>query len=751
MAENIIIKITGESDFSDVNKDFDSLKKKEADIVSGMEAIKKKQEEFAGAPKVISLLDAEYKKLDKDLKTTKQSLTDLNSKLGNVNDTLAKGAVQTPKLRTQIMELTDQLAKMEMAGDTSSKQFINLSVQAGKLKDQMGDTRQTITVLSSDTRALDTAMGLGQGLAGAFSVATSASALLGGENEELQKAFFKVQAVMSILNGVNEVALMLNKNSVVMVNLRTAAEQSNTLAKIKNWGVQTASNVTTTVATGLESKNIIVKGASTVAQWALNSAMLASPITWLIVGIMAVVGAFVYFTKSSDEAKSAQDSLNKSMLDTEERMNRVAERTDIATRVLEAMGKSSRNQQLEGARETLRIAEENYKKQEEALKKAGEDATDIQKENYNKSKQVYKDSIKELKDLKTDFAIEDIKSQTDANNEAKKKQKDADNAALKAKKDHKNKLLAELKKINEKQKNLLKEDIDNVVEYDSTLINRVNNSFTATEIAAKEHSDKMTKFLAPLHAMIANGKADDIKMFQENERKKGEILEASFALGQELSNTVFSIAQDQAAKELADLDQYYTTDAEAAKNNSNLKLISENELAKKKLEIRRKQAVMDKSEALFNIALSTAQNIVAAAGKSTWLIPFIIATSALQAAVVMSRPLPAYAKGRKGGKGETALVGERGPELMYVPDGASIIPAHLTKNMSMQTMLDYGMLPSNMSGGIDYDKLGRAVAENVHIPTQKSVSVNIDKNGILVRDGNNTTSYLQSKYSARWS
>ena len=71
------------------------------------------------------------------------------------------------------MMVKEELARMEQAGDGSSKAFINLSVRAGQLQDQMGDTRQRIQILSSDTRGLDTAMGLGRGLAGGFSAATS--------------------------------------------------------------------------------------------------------------------------------------------------------------------------------------------------------------------------------------------------------------------------------------------------------------------------------------------------------------------------------------------------------------------------------------------------------------------------------------------------------------------------------------------------------------------------------------------------
>jgi len=69
-------------------------------------------------------------------------------------------------------------------------------------------------------------LGVGQGLAGAFAVAQGAAALFGDENEDLQKAMMKVQAALAILNGVQAVANVLNKDSAVMVNLNATAQRA---------------------------------------------------------------------------------------------------------------------------------------------------------------------------------------------------------------------------------------------------------------------------------------------------------------------------------------------------------------------------------------------------------------------------------------------------------------------------------------------------------------------------------------------
>jgi hypothetical protein len=148
------------------------------------------------------------------------------------------------------------------------------------------------------------------------------------------------------------------------------------------------------------------------------------------------------------------------------------------------------------------------------------------------------------------------------------------------------------------------------------------------------------------------------------------------------------------------------------------------------------------------------------------MVALVSALGATQLAVALSKPLPQYAKGRKGGKGEYALVGERGPEVMYIPQGASIIPNN--KLERPDTWGDYGIPKANIPqmntisteqlamtmmlgmNAIDYNRLGKAVADNIKIPQQNAVSVNIDRSGISVTNKGETHTYLNKKYSAQW-
>jgi len=240
-------------------------------------------------------------------------------------------------------------------------------------------------------------------------------------------------------------------------------------------------------------------------------------------------------------------------------------------------------------------------------------------------------------------------------------------------------------------------------------------------------------------------------------------------------NAIFDTISGYIENEIAQLDEMYTTDAEEAKKNKNKKLISEEEFEKKQNALKRKQAQNEKIQAAFNIAISTAQGIMQAIAQfgpppspmGIAGIAFATGLGAAQLGLVLSKPLPQYAKGRKGGKGEYAMVGERGAELMYIPEGASIVPHD--KLSRPELWGQYGipegarptmpnvdsdiaryMIAQQLGLPVDYVRLGRTIADNVRIPAQKAVHVNIDRSGILVSEGNDKHHILNQKYEAAW-
>jgi hypothetical protein len=215
------------------------------------------------------------------------------------------------------------------------------------------------------------------------------------------------------------------------------------------------------------------------------------------------------------------------------------------------------------------------------------------------------------------------------------------------------------------------------------------------------------------------------------------------------------------------LDEEYTTDWEEAQKNAKKKYITEEEYEKKKAALEMKQAKFAKAQALTNIAIQTALSIIttlAQLGATPWgIAAAAIAGSmgAAQLAIAAAKPLAQYEKGRKGGPGEYALVGEKGPEIMYIPRGASIIPNNKIDNPAAWAQFGVPELPhanpdtlhyasehGAFGQSIDYERLGAAVA--AAMPKQRNVTVNVDRSGVHVSNGNSKHTYLNTKYNGVW-
>ena len=127
--DNIIVKIVAQSETDEAIKDLDKLKQKEAEIERQMGEIKKKSNDFLGAPKVVAALDKEFQKLDADLKKTKQSISEYSKGLKTANDQVANNAVGSQRLTTQLRNMKNELAKMEAEGiDPSDKALYKLGL-----------------------------------------------------------------------------------------------------------------------------------------------------------------------------------------------------------------------------------------------------------------------------------------------------------------------------------------------------------------------------------------------------------------------------------------------------------------------------------------------------------------------------------------------------------------------------------------------------------------------------------------------
>ena len=213
-------------------------------------------------------------------------LTQEEQSLHKQEEQSQKNVERTQSLKAQLRECREQLALMEANGQRGTEEFRRLQMEAGRLTDAIGDANTQARIFSHDNANLQGVISGVSGVAGAFTAAQGAMSLFIGENENLQKAMLKVQSLMSITMGLQQVYNTLNKDSAFMLT---------TVAKAKD--MLTAAN--TRLATAL--------GISTAAAQALMAT--------LTLGLTAAVTAIVVLiSRMSSESKKAaeeQDAFNK--------------------------------------------------------------------------------------------------------------------------------------------------------------------------------------------------------------------------------------------------------------------------------------------------------------------------------------------------------------------------------------------------------------------------------------------------------
>lgn len=192
------------------------------------------------------------------------------------NDSVSKAEGKVKSLKQRLGEMKELLA----SGTLDEKAFTKLSAEAGQLQDRIADVNQRVKNLASDSQKLDGFVDLAQGIVGGFAAVQGITALVGEENEDLQKTMVKLQAVMTALNGIQAIANTLNKDSAAITALQT---------------------VRTTVLTAAQAAYTIVVGTSTGAMKAFRIALAASGIGLIVIALIAAAEAMGAFGDSTDE------------------------------------------------------------------------------------------------------------------------------------------------------------------------------------------------------------------------------------------------------------------------------------------------------------------------------------------------------------------------------------------------------------------------------------------------------------------
>ena len=253
----------------------------------------------------------------KNIKGELNSTGQASSKLDQIQQRFNKIINSSAPLKKQLRDLTALMAKMNLDNMVDNDVFVTMTAKAAEMKDALGDASQAIRLMSSDTAKLDATIEGFQVLAGAAGIVTGVMGTLGTENERLQQAMLKVQSVISVMNGVQQIANALNKDSILMLRLKALWQKAvaegtakSTSEENKNTVATTANSVANVVNNSSTKKGTVAQNAWNIAK-AFGKALLGDFTGLLLVGAGALLTYSLATSDSTDEEKKSIETKNQ--------------------------------------------------------------------------------------------------------------------------------------------------------------------------------------------------------------------------------------------------------------------------------------------------------------------------------------------------------------------------------------------------------------------------------------------------------
>lgn len=239
----------------------------------------------------------------KEVSKYKREITSANGSLDQIRKRFETITNSTQPARRQLRELQMLMTNMNLNGLANTDVFTEIAQRAGELRDAMADSQQAVNAYANDTFKLQAATQMFQGIAGAISIGTSAMGLFGVENEKVNKTLLKVQSAMALVNGLQQIANILNKDSALMLRIK----QIRLAANAATTGELA---VATTAATAATTANTVATNVNTAAQRAWNTtkavgkALFGDFTGLLILGATALT---VYAAATNDSTEELEE------------------------------------------------------------------------------------------------------------------------------------------------------------------------------------------------------------------------------------------------------------------------------------------------------------------------------------------------------------------------------------------------------------------------------------------------------------
>lgn len=220
-----------------------------------------------------------------ELNAAKKALEEDKAILAELTAEQEKNKESNKRLSRQLRELQNDMARMRLNGEQNTEEYRQMAEKAAQLSDTLGDLRAQTSILANDDANLQGFISGVNGLSGAFTTATGVMSLFASENENLMKVQARVQSVMAITMGLQQLFNALNKDSAFRLV---------TVTKVKN--LLTAANYRLATSLGISN--------------AAATALMATLTLGLSVVITGLIVAWNKYSDAQEEAaRKAQESV----------------------------------------------------------------------------------------------------------------------------------------------------------------------------------------------------------------------------------------------------------------------------------------------------------------------------------------------------------------------------------------------------------------------------------------------------------
>lgn len=294
---------------------------------------------------VVEQVIATRKKLLAEIEATADQLHKEEAALRSAGEQAKQAGEKHVSLRQRLREIKTALVEMEAAGQRGTAQYQALQAEAARLTDAWSDASAQATILAHDQRGMQGVISGLSGLSGAASVAQGAMGLFGAENEKLQQIMLRVQSVMAITMGLQQIQQTLNKDSAfslvtlnslkkvwnkllgesavkqseeaVSTTASTVATTANTAATTANTASRATNNAaattgvtaqrtlagSTVLATAATTAQAVATRAASIALRGLKAALISTGIGALVVAVGELVGWLSSLASATSEAE----------------------------------------------------------------------------------------------------------------------------------------------------------------------------------------------------------------------------------------------------------------------------------------------------------------------------------------------------------------------------------------------------------------------------------------------------------------